>query len=202
MDTPFKSIITSQTGICLNVQNSSSKYAWGIVRVLQSHVVWFFWALGKQEVAGKGARGLDRFAQPCVFHFTSLKRSLLCYETSWKELKRIPGHGGLSFMGGGAGGKERQRAADIISRSSFLQRVCSGPHLRAAVPKSFECQLSAHKHSARAQRASPRRLSHFNSCVIAGDQPNCCCLGQRDEKARTSGTPWKIKQRRWWQGRH
>jgi len=71
--------------------------------------------LGKQEVAGKGAGGLDRLAQPCVFHFTSLKRSLLCYETSWRALKRIPGRGGPSFMGGGAGGKERQRTADIIS---------------------------------------------------------------------------------------
>lgn len=126
MDTLFESIITSHTpvstsaGICIwsnshRLTKNRFNFAWGIVKVLQSHVVWNSWALGKQEVSGKGAGGLDRFAQPCEFHFTSLKRSLLCYETSWRALKRIPAHGRLSFMGGGAGVTERERAADIIS---------------------------------------------------------------------------------------
>lgn len=72
-------------------------------------------SFGKAGGSWERGRGLDRFAQPCEFHFTSLKRSLLCYETSWRALKRIPAHRGLSFMGGRAAGTERERGADIIS---------------------------------------------------------------------------------------
>lgn len=99
---------------------------------------------------------------------------------------------------GGRGRRNRGRKRQtLLAQSSLLQCVCSGPHLRATVPKSFECQLSTHKHSARAQRASPRRLSHFNSCVIAGDRPNCAAWA-RETRKRTNGTPLNMRRRDWW----
>jgi len=145
------------------------------------------------------------FRSPCTALCVPLHLSKEILVVLWNKLESTKENSWTwrTELYGGEGqevkkGRERQT---LLARSSLLQRVCSGPHLRAAVPKSFECQLSAHKHSARVQRASPRQLSHFNSCVIAGDRPNCCCLGQRDEKARDNGTPWKMKQRGWWQGR-
>lgn len=93
------------------------------------------------------------------------------------------------LYGGGAGGTERERAADIIS-PILSPPVCLQWPPPAAVPKSFECQLSTHKHSARAQRASPRRLSHFNSCVIAGDQPNCAAWARETRKREPTALHW------------
>ncbi len=151
-------------------------------------MVWNSWALGKQEVFGKGAGGLDRFAQPCEIHFT--KEILVVV---WNKLESTKENSCTwkAELYGGRGRRNRGRKRQtLLAQSSLLQCVCSGPHLRAAVPKSFECQLSTHKHSARAQRASPRRLSHFNSCVIAGDRPNCAAWARETRKREPTALHW------------